>query len=307
MTWLSENYKWLFDGIGGLVLMAVLGYLLRRILKRSRDRRERTVALNAQGAKVANSPVASGPGITQTVNSPTTTINFSVPEPRAEQSCDFWLEFQPTGSRFLSIQNSGAEPAFDVVVQIPADGSGFKSDVISRLDNDKSWASCGLNGNFVYLESIRKLLAQTVLDSATGEDVQQIPVLITYRTRKQQDCEAHLEIRMPLRNGIQFALPRIQAERAKRALEELEPAEAQPEHALEDRILEFLENGVAPGNRPFTGAGEELFRASEIADALSVPKAATVNRLVHLETQGRVRRHDGTLGNSAPYWSILRV
>jgi len=68
MTWLSENYKWLFDGVGGLVLLAILGYLLRRILKRPQDRREATAALNAQGAKVMNSPVASGSGITQTIN-----------------------------------------------------------------------------------------------------------------------------------------------------------------------------------------------------------------------------------------------
>ncbi len=306
MTWLSENYKWLFDGVGGLVLLAVLGYLLRRILKRSQDRQEGTPALNAQGAKVMNSPVASGSGITQTVNSPTT-INLSVPGPTVEQGCDFWLAFDARGSRPLGIQNNGAEPAFDVVVQIPADGSGFKSDVINRLDNDRNWVSCTFKGNFVYLEAVRTILVQTILRSDDGEEVRRIPALITYRTRKHQGCEGHLEIRLPLKNGIQFALPQIQAERAKRAPEELEPAEARPEQALDDKILEFLENGVAPGNRPFTGAGDRLFRASEIADALSVPKAATANRLMHLETQGRVRRHEGRQDNSAPYWSILRI
>jgi len=261
--------------------------------------------LNRQPSVPANS-------VTQSPNITVSPV-FNLPEmrpsgpPEEINPCDFWLEFHPTGSRFLRIQNSGIEPAFDVVVQIPGDGSGFKSDVISRLDNDRNWATCGSKGNFVYLEAIRKVLAQTVLDSVAGEEVRQIPVLITYRTRKHQDCEAHLEIRLPLKNGIQFALPQIQAERAKRASEELEPAEARPEQALDDKILEFLENGVAPGNRPFTGAGDRLFRASEIADALSFPKAATVNRLVHLETEGRVRRHDGTLDDRAPYWSILRI
>jgi hypothetical protein len=298
MTWLSENYKWLFDGVGGLVLLAVVGYVLRRILKRRRDRQKDTAVLNAQGAKVMNSPVASGSDITQVVNSPTTTINVSVPEPTAEQGCDFWLGFHPTGSRALGIKNSGVEPAFDVVVQIPADGSGFKSDLISRLDNDGNWVTCGLNGSFVYLEAIRKVLAQTVLTSGAGEP---IPVLIKYRTRKQQDCEAHLEIRLPLKNGIQFALPQ------KGAPKELKPAEARPEEALDDKILEFLENGDTPGNHPFTGAGDRLFRASEIADALSVPRAAIANRLIHLETQGRVRRHEGTLDNPAPRWRILRI
>ena len=75
---------------------------------------------------------------------------------------------------------------------------------------------------------------------------------------------------------------------------------------LDDRILEFLEAGVAPGDHPFTGSGDVLFRASEIAEALSVPKGALVDRLKNLETEGRVRRHEGTLDNSAPRWSIVR-
>ena len=133
-----------------------------------------------------------------------------MPDPPEEVNrCDFWLEFHPTGSRALRIQNSGAEPAFDVVVQIPADGSGFKSDVIHRLDNDRNWVCCSLKDNFVCLEAVRTILAQTFLrGSADGEEVRRIPVLIAYRTRKQQGCEGHLDIRLPLQNGIQFALPR---------------------------------------------------------------------------------------------------
>jgi pyrimidine deaminase RibD-like protein len=133
--------------------------------------------------------------------------------PKHGNEPDLWLEFHPTGSRALRIQNSGAEPAFDVVIHIPADGSGFKSDVINRLDNDRGWVYCGLNGNLVYLEAIRKALAEAVLQDA---DIREIPVLITYRTRKRQDCEAHLEIRLPLKNGIQFALPEVAEEHAKR-------------------------------------------------------------------------------------------
>jgi hypothetical protein len=60
MHWLSENYKWLFDGIGGLALMAVIGYFTRRVLRRSPDHQKDIAALKAQGAKVTNSPVASG-------------------------------------------------------------------------------------------------------------------------------------------------------------------------------------------------------------------------------------------------------
>ncbi len=179
-----------------------------------------------------------------------------------EAGCDFWLEFHPTGSRALRIQNNGAEPAFDVVVQIPADGSGFKSDLINRVDNDRDWIYCGLNGNFVWLESIRKVLAQAVFDaSGSGDEVKEIPVLISYRTREQHNCEFHLEIRMPLRNGIPFALPQTPAERAKTEKEQLEGklakaqleeleaarkrrgAQEQTEARIKIRLAQFLKEG----------------------------------------------------------------
>jgi hypothetical protein len=205
MNWLSENYKWLFDGVAGAAALSLIGYFIHRFSQPKGQ--NGNAALNAQGAKVTNSPVASGSNITQTVNSPTT-INFALGEATIDRSCDFWLAFDPRGSRPLGIQNNGAEPAFDIVVCIPADGSGFRSDVINRLDNDSHWACCSLKGNFVHLEAIRTILVQAVLrGSADGEEVQRIPVLISYRTRTEQGCEIHLEIRLPLKNGIQFALP----------------------------------------------------------------------------------------------------
>src|SRR5947209_19005318 len=33
MKWLAHNYKWLFDGIGVLVIIGVVGYLLRRFMR----------------------------------------------------------------------------------------------------------------------------------------------------------------------------------------------------------------------------------------------------------------------------------
>ena len=32
MEWLADNYKWLFDGIGALAIIGVVGYLLRRFM-----------------------------------------------------------------------------------------------------------------------------------------------------------------------------------------------------------------------------------------------------------------------------------
>ena len=76
MKWLTENYKWLFDGVGGAAVLAVIIYVIHRL--RPSRRLQGNAALTAQGARVVNSPVASGSGITQTINSPT--INLSVPE-----------------------------------------------------------------------------------------------------------------------------------------------------------------------------------------------------------------------------------
>jgi hypothetical protein len=56
MNW----WEWVFSGIG----VFAVGWLLQRWFKSS----DRTATLTAQGAKVSGSPVASGTGITQTVN-----------------------------------------------------------------------------------------------------------------------------------------------------------------------------------------------------------------------------------------------
>src|SRR6266849_749943 len=79
MNWLSENYKWLFDGVAGAAVIAVIGYVIHHFLG-SQGRQQGAAALTAQGAKVTDSPVASGSGvITHTVNSPT--FNLSLPAP----------------------------------------------------------------------------------------------------------------------------------------------------------------------------------------------------------------------------------
>src|SRR5260221_3593279 len=192
------------------------------------------------------------------INSPTT-VNLTAPAPTVERGCDLWLSFHPTGSRALMIQNSGAEPAFDVTVHIPADGSAFNSDMIHRLPNDGQWVPCSLNANFVYLEAMRKILAEVILHSTDDEhEVKAIPVLITYRTRQAQGCTIELEIRLPLRDGIVFALPQ-KSDRASGTKEEfgtLEQAlkeevnaqrklrEAKEQHEERIRVLAAPDSGI---------------------------------------------------------------
>ncbi len=91
MYWISDNYKWLFDGVAGAAVIAVIGWLFHHF---SQGRQRGTAALNAQGAKVTNSPVASGSNISQNINSPT--LNLSFPPTDEDQSSwpDVILECQ---------------------------------------------------------------------------------------------------------------------------------------------------------------------------------------------------------------------
>src|SRR5437016_12770523 len=67
-------WEWVFSGVGVLALALFIEWLRRR----SRSSPQ-SASITAQDAKVVDSPVASGTGIIQTVNSPT--INVSLPAP----------------------------------------------------------------------------------------------------------------------------------------------------------------------------------------------------------------------------------
>lgn len=86
MNWLSDNYKWLFDGFAGAVAIALVGYIVQRLFKSKPEPAGQQTSLTAQGSKVTNSPVASGTGITQNINSPTIHLNLPDPlEPKPTQ------------------------------------------------------------------------------------------------------------------------------------------------------------------------------------------------------------------------------
>lgn len=80
MNWLSDNLKLLFEGVGGTATVALIGYFCKRWLESRQQPSGQEATLTAQGARGSDSPVASGSGITQNVNSPTT-INVSLPHP----------------------------------------------------------------------------------------------------------------------------------------------------------------------------------------------------------------------------------
>lgn len=69
MNWLSDNWKLLFEGVGGTALVAFFGYLLKRWFEQRQQPSGQEATQTAQGAaKIEKSPVASGSGITQTIN-----------------------------------------------------------------------------------------------------------------------------------------------------------------------------------------------------------------------------------------------
>ena len=62
MRWLTQNYQWIFSGIG----VFIVALFIERWSRRSRKAGQST-SLTAQGGKISKSPSASGTGINQTV------------------------------------------------------------------------------------------------------------------------------------------------------------------------------------------------------------------------------------------------
>lgn len=55
MHWLTENYRWLFDGVGGVVVVAALGYLWHRFRdKAGQETQAGKPASNERQARLAN-------------------------------------------------------------------------------------------------------------------------------------------------------------------------------------------------------------------------------------------------------------
>lgn len=66
MRWLSENYKWVFDGVGVAVALAIIGFVIR-VIRRFLGSKEQKPTLTTQSVEVTNSPTISP------------TINVSLP------------------------------------------------------------------------------------------------------------------------------------------------------------------------------------------------------------------------------------
>jgi hypothetical protein len=86
---LSDTYKWLFDGVGGVAAVTLIGFLFKRLLKSFlQPAGQSPVILNSENS--SSSPIASGSGINQNVNAPTINVHLgrqqsepNSPSPRA--------------------------------------------------------------------------------------------------------------------------------------------------------------------------------------------------------------------------------
>src|ERR1700687_3102592 len=65
MNWLSENYKWMFDGIGAAALIGLIAWLWRRFCKEPAAENATVSVRDTQGT---GSPIASGSQVTQNIH-----------------------------------------------------------------------------------------------------------------------------------------------------------------------------------------------------------------------------------------------
>jgi hypothetical protein len=147
VNWLSENWKLLFEGVGGTAVVAFIGYVCKRWFESRQRPSSQEATLTAQGARVSDSPVASGFGITQNVNSPTIHVTLpsllapaiAAPQPdsaRAEREIPR-SEIIVTATRVIGVMpkretwSEAGDQAFDqaIVIQFTNDaGHGYRNE-----------------------------------------------------------------------------------------------------------------------------------------------------------------------------------
>jgi hypothetical protein len=125
---------------------------------------------------------------------------------RKSEGIDLWLgfDFNTWGpeSSALCIQNRGKEPIFNVVVNIPEDGSILKSQPIDRLEADGEHVSCSVTKGQVR-DAADTALVGTPLHGVVRDErgmvkEAKIPIRISYTDRlgKHRNWD-----------GLEFALP----------------------------------------------------------------------------------------------------
>ena len=145
----SPMYQWLFDGVGGAVVVALGAWILRRAFK-SADVPVTTVRVRAsENASLVGSPVATGSNITQVVNlglasPPNDELAHYSPTPRPSDIKQRLRAMTPYERHLVSASSSyqGHRVAWPVEflgVSIPKDSETCRASFYYRADNDKPW------------------------------------------------------------------------------------------------------------------------------------------------------------------------
>jgi hypothetical protein len=145
MHWLSDNYKWLFDGVAGAALVALVGYVVhfRRQAAEKID-----VSLRAQDSYVANSPVTSGSGNITTITNygypaaaPVAPVNQSLPRTAVAVQ-----EFQTWEPVKVAVTNQGEGAEFYARLEIGEGILGATDGLFAKwahTDTIRTWIAKG--------------------------------------------------------------------------------------------------------------------------------------------------------------------
>ncbi len=111
MNW----WEWVFSGVG----VAVLVFLVELLRRRSRTSGQQAT-MTAQGAKISESPVASGTGITQNVNSPTFNLSLpaAVPGSPGSERYNEWRELTQEMHESLQIMVNAFHCSYPGIIDV---------------------------------------------------------------------------------------------------------------------------------------------------------------------------------------------
>jgi hypothetical protein len=166
VNWFSNNWKLLFEGVGGTAAVAIIGYVCKLLFWPQSSGQDAN--LTAQGARVSDSPVASGSDIIQTVGG---THHHHYPPAVVSQPPAIELEPAPERPR-PNLRMAGGKK---ILVRTGLDGVFYQSEVgraqgeavVAHVTNDA-------RRELRHPRAGIQLLCQSLFDSEANRDWHQM-------------------------------------------------------------------------------------------------------------------------------------